>query len=386
MPKKVLVSGCFDLLHSGHVEFLQSAARLGERLFVCLGSDRTVFELKGRWPVCSEKERLFMVAALGCVAEARVSRGSGRLDFLPELEDIRPDVLAVNEDGDAAEKAEICSKMGIEYRVLRREPHAGMPPRSTTSLRGEPVPMPFRIDFCGGWLDQPMVNRLAPGAVVVASLEPTVAFNDRSGMASSTRKTALRTWPTGLPTNLSPADAARQLFALDNPPGTRDVAGSQDALGICLPSLSRLEYADGDFWPKNIESCHAPDVLDFLEKSVFLIEIGPRHSLYTVTDRTDLTAEKAQKLASAADLFWSACLEKDLEKLGRAMRDGARAQWSMFPKMKFEGLEAMISEAEKRGALGWKLSGAGGGGYLTVVSDGPIEGATALKIRRRAIF
>src|SRR5688572_30488854 len=50
MPKRVFVSGCFDMLHSGHVAFLQTAASYGD-LYVALGSDATVYGLKGRLPV-----------------------------------------------------------------------------------------------------------------------------------------------------------------------------------------------------------------------------------------------------------------------------------------------------------------------------------------------
>jgi cytidyltransferase-like protein len=78
-----MVSGCFDLLHSGHVAFLQEAAQLGD-LYVCIGSDDTVNGLKGRRPVNSQQERKFMLEALKCVHEVRVSRGSGIMDFLPE--------------------------------------------------------------------------------------------------------------------------------------------------------------------------------------------------------------------------------------------------------------------------------------------------------------
>jgi len=70
--KRVVVSGCFDMLHSGHVEFFQRAAGYGD-LFVALGSDKTVFDLKGRPPVNDEEERRFMVGSVACVHEAFVS-------------------------------------------------------------------------------------------------------------------------------------------------------------------------------------------------------------------------------------------------------------------------------------------------------------------------
>ncbi|MCL4827732.1 MAG: adenylyltransferase/cytidyltransferase family protein [Caldilinea sp.] len=132
--KKVFVSGCFDMLHSGHVEFLQRAAEYGE-LTVALGSDRTVFELKGRPPINSEEERRFMLANVACVKQAVISRGSGYLDFEPELRELMPDVFVVNEDGNTPAKRKLCERLGIEYVVLQREPHPGLTPRSTTALR-----------------------------------------------------------------------------------------------------------------------------------------------------------------------------------------------------------------------------------------------------------
>jgi len=52
--KKVFVSGCFDMLHSGHIRFLEQAAEYGD-VYVAIGSDRTVMDLKGRAPVTTEK-------------------------------------------------------------------------------------------------------------------------------------------------------------------------------------------------------------------------------------------------------------------------------------------------------------------------------------------
>lgn len=59
MVAKVLVSGCFDLLHSGHVEFFRAAAQHGE-LYVRIGSDANIMALKHHRPMYSEKERLFL--------------------------------------------------------------------------------------------------------------------------------------------------------------------------------------------------------------------------------------------------------------------------------------------------------------------------------------
>ena len=221
---------------------------------VGIGSDETVRNLKGRYPVYSQQERKYLLEALGCVKQCTINTGSGILDFLDDLDDLRPDILFVNEDGNSPEKEDLCRKRGIEYIVSRRVPHGSLPARSTTALRSE-CNIPFRIDLAGGWLDQPFVSKHSPGAVVTISIEPTIEFHDRSGMASSTRQKAIEIWKTELPGG-DREQLARVLFSYENPPGKEIISGSQDALGIVLPGLNRLYYAGG-YWPEEISSCLA---------------------------------------------------------------------------------------------------------------------------------
>ena len=190
MNKKVFVSGCYDMLHSGHVAFLQEAAKLGD-LYVGLGADDTILELKGRKTINSNAERLYMVKALRCVKDAWINSGSGIMDFEKEVAELKPDFFFVNTDGYTPAKKEFCEKLGIKLVVSERIPEEGLPARSTTALRQE-CRIPYRIELCGGWLDQPEVNRLSPGAVIVMSIEPAIEFNDRSGMATSSRKKRLK--------------------------------------------------------------------------------------------------------------------------------------------------------------------------------------------------
>jgi len=96
--KKVFVSGCFDILHSGHVAFLQEAAVFGN-LHVGVGSDKTISELKGRNPIYSEAERVYMLEALSCVHKVKINRGNGIPDFLDDMYELKPDIFIVNEDG-----------------------------------------------------------------------------------------------------------------------------------------------------------------------------------------------------------------------------------------------------------------------------------------------
>jgi cytidyltransferase-like protein len=375
---KVMVTGCFDLLHSGHVAFLQEAARWGE-LHVCIGSDETVQGLKGRRPVNPQAERKFMLSALSCVSKVHINRGSGILDFLAELDEIRPDVFFVNEDGHTPAKEALCLERGIRYVVSRRLPAQNLPVRSTTALRSE-CTIPYRIDLAGGWLDQPWVSRFYPGPVLTISIEPGYDFNHRSGMATSTRKKAIELWQTALPTG-DPEPWAKLLFAFENPPGTKEVAGSQDAIGIVYPGLNR-SYYNGDYWPETIESVHDETILEWLENHLYLVTLGPRTRDYNVLADTRIDAAGAQALSDAANGCWEAILQKNAAAFGKYFSASFEAQIAMFPNMADEGIFQMIEQYRDQ-ALGWKLSGAGGGGYLVLVAENPIEKAIKIKIRRK---
>ena len=98
MKKKVFVSGCYDLLHSGHVEFFQQASRYGD-LYVGIGSDATYLEYKHRKPMFPQEERLFMVKNIKAVKDAYINEGSGVIDFLPTLDKVKLDVFVVSVEG-----------------------------------------------------------------------------------------------------------------------------------------------------------------------------------------------------------------------------------------------------------------------------------------------
>lgn len=134
--KKVVVTGCFDWLHSGHVRFFEETSALGD-LYVVLGHDQNVLLLKGEGhPLFPENERRYMVQAIRHVKHALLSSGTGWMDAEPEIDLIRPNMYAVNEDGDKSQKKAFCEAHGIEYVVLRRLPKEGLPKRESTALRG----------------------------------------------------------------------------------------------------------------------------------------------------------------------------------------------------------------------------------------------------------
>lgn len=134
--KKVIATGCFDWLHSGHVRFFEELSQLGD-LYCVVGHDDNIRLLKGEGhPLFSQDERCYMVQSIRFVKQALISTGHGWMDAEPEIEKIKPDIYAVNEDGDKPEKRDFCKAHGIEYVVLKRIPKEGLPQRVSTILRG----------------------------------------------------------------------------------------------------------------------------------------------------------------------------------------------------------------------------------------------------------
>jgi len=379
LAKKVFVTGCYDLLHSGHVEFFSEAAQYGD-LYVAIGSDKTIYGLKGRMTVNSEQERLFMVKAVSFVHDAFISQGSGILDFETELREMRPDFFVVNSDGNIPEKQELCQELGIEYIVLERAPHEGLEARSTTDLRKRNY-LPYRIELAGGWLDQPYVSKHYPGPVVTLSIEPTFEFNERSGMAGSTRRHARELWGAKIPPG-NYEKLAKILFCYDNPPGTKIISGSQDSIGLVFPGLA-YAYFDGEYWPKWIEHRLDEPLLSFVENSLYLVPLGPRYADFNVMADTVFDREHAKALADATDENWNAILNQDIDKFGKTLRAMFDAQVAMFPAMMNERVASVINKY-RDSALGWKLTGAGGGGYLILATDKSIPHAVRVIARRES--
>lgn len=384
MRPKVFVSGCYDMLHSGHVAFFKEASSYGD-LYVGIGSDATIEELKHRKTVYSEKERLYMVKAIRYVTDAYINPGSGMLDFVETLDRVKPDIFVVNSDGGSETKRQLCKERGIRYVELQRIPDAGLEARSTTSLRRDVRShLPYRVDIAGTWIDQPYVSEFGHGWAITASIEPTVEFMERGGMSTSTRNTAKKIWPYELP-NYNEEMLARLLFCFENDPENKGhISGAQDAIGICCSGLTR-HYYDGHYWPVKIESCHDEDVLSWLESHICLVPMFPRRPGCSVVEGKDINPDKVKALTSAADRCWDAIMARDLKAFAAAFRDSFDAQVAMFPAMMQPGVQEHIDRwADK--ALAWKMLGAGGGGHLALVVDEIPEGTIPIKIRRKESY
>jgi len=379
--KKVFVSGCYDMLHSGHVAFFKEASKYGD-LYVGIGSDATIFQLKARRTICAEAERLYMVKSIRYVKDAFINPGSGMMDFVETVERVKPDIFVVNEDGGSETKRQFCAERGIEYVVLQREPDAGLEARSTTSIRTSVKPqLPYRLDLAGTWIDQPYVSKYGAGWAITISLEPTIEFMERGGMSTSTRNAMKKIWPYNLP-NYDPEKLAKLVFCFENEPEKGGhISGAQDAIGICIPGLSR-HYYDNHYWPEKIETIHDEEILSWLENHLCMIPMFPRPEGTSVVEGCKIDAAGVKALSTAADKCWEAILQRDLKAFAAAFQASFEAQTAMFPAMLSNGVEEWI-ERYKEKALAWKLSGAGGGGYLALVCEVPPVEAIRIKIRRR---
>ena len=393
--KKVFVSGCYDLLHSGHVEFFQQASQFGD-LYVGIGSDATYQEYKHRKPMFPQEERLFMVRNIKAVKEAYINEGIGVIDFIPTLDLVKPDVFVVNAEGGSEEKRRLCAERGIEYIELQRTPHAGLEARSSSSLKAalstqqeesalnsKPSTLnsaiPTRLDIAGTWIDQPYVSMHHPGWAITISLEPTFEVRDRCGLSTSTRNKIQKIWPYKLP-KMNPEMLARLVFCYENSPEREDghISGAQDSIGICVPGLTR-HYYDNNFWPKKIESTNDEMTLRFLEEHLVMVPMTPRLPGCSVVEGKDINPTKVKALADAADACWNAIMARDLNEFAKAYQASFNAQIAMFPGMVTPTyinhpeqdnsyiLQTIAHYSAMDDVLAWKMPGAGGGGYLALV-------------------
>lgn len=438
-PRKVLVSGCFDLLHSGHIEFFKEAAALGE-LHVRLGSDANIRALKDHAPMYSDAERLFMVRSIACVHDAALSAGTGRFDFVEDARRLKPDVYFVNDDASKLEeRAALMAELGVEMVVQRRAPAAGLEERSSTSMKArlrdlvaeeeraaarQALPMaafnetlPWRFCFAGGWMDLKWVNAWAAGCAITINVKfsPRIC-KDECGLATSSRKVAARLWNGRAPSWLGPEAAAKMLYGAENFEYFGDEsrpysAGSQDHCGLMFPGVNKLCYAGGLHWPRRIVNLNDPSdpaqaaIFEWLERVLHIVEIPfvsrpDGYSSQRVNHLLDDAVPDAEKrrlvapLADASERAWAAIVARDSAALGRALSDTMGAWGGMLPYTldpylaiddeKSAQLKAFVARYDAPHTRGCLFSGAGGG-FLMVISDEPVEGGMKIEINHDPI-
>lgn len=378
MAQKVFVSGCFDMLHSGHMAFLKTAASFGE-LYVGVASDKTLFLLKNKTPVNPQEERLFMVKGVQYVKDAWISSGAGMLDFEEDIQRLQPDIFIVNEDGHTAEKAALCARLNIDYKVLPRLPERGLPARFSSILRN--TDLPYRAELCGAWLDQPFINTNQAGYVICAQLEPNEVFAAHcgGGLATSTRACLEKLREVGV-RGVEKEALARLAFRLENGIDQQQhpVSGAQDALGLCMPGVS-FQYYNNGYWPTKISTLTQAEPLAWLEEHLSLYPLSPRDADFNPLKEKNLTKEAMKALAESSNLCKAAIENQNIEKLSSSFTLCREAQKellpSMYPKSALDEIKS-ISPYMKN----WKFTGAGGGGWVILLDAKGLQGTVPFKI------
>jgi hypothetical protein len=247
---------------------------------------------------------------------------------------------------------------------------------------------PYRLQLAGGWIDQPFVSRLnptPPGSMVVVSLRPIFHLMDRAGMATGSRKVALRLWPNGLP-DREPAALVEELYQEENR-GKTEPSGSQDMIGLIFPGISRLDYdigCRGGIFPKKIESTTDPAVVRWLERVIHMLPVMPRPVGYNPLGVKNLEPEWIRRLGQSGRTCYEAILARDVAALGASV-NATMACWQALlphtvrhPAITLD-LPALLRHYQARHA-GAMFSGCGGG-YLIVISERNIPGSFRIRVR-----
>ncbi|MHC4402388.1 MAG: adenylyltransferase/cytidyltransferase family protein [Planctomycetota bacterium] len=377
----MLVAGYFDLLHSGHVCFLERAAEYGP-LIVVVGSDQNVLHSKGRLPLCTEEERLYMVKSLRVVERAVLSPELGRLNFATTMRESKPKYFVTNADGHHESKVQLCRELGVEYVVLDRVPREGLPSRSTTAWRTAMPSVPYKVALLGGFVDQPDIGKVCPASVVVASIETDVELDRRSGMATSTRDTTIDLFGPRFPAWMTPQRLAQIVFACENPPDRDHLSGTIDVLGMFQPGVSRLDYSDGGYWPATSRQIHDDHALNWLEANLWLAQTRPRPPDMPSPIRTARpTVAGIRRMDDAVQRGFEAINRMELEDLAQAVTDSYNAIADIIPDFAPPEVDRIIKELQSQ-HMGAGLTGAGGGGYAVVISaDRPKNGIPVRIVR-----
>lgn len=120
----VFTSGCYDILHLGHIIHFNFCKSKGDILVVNVGNDKTIRDLKGKGrPINNEKFRARTVAALEIIDYVAISEEFGKMDHNKFVELLRPDIFVLNAtDSAIAEKQALCDRIGTKLLLCKRLP------------------------------------------------------------------------------------------------------------------------------------------------------------------------------------------------------------------------------------------------------------------------
>lgn len=344
--KKVFVSGCYDILHAGHLQFFEEARSLGDYLIVSFASADVLWHHKRRKPSIPDEHKMALLKGLRMVDEVIITHGHKEgLDFEEEFLRIKPDFLIVTEDDKYSQsKRDLCEQVGAHYAVLPKTPPKFEPVSTSSIVRWvqAPTEAPLRVDFAGGWLDVPRFSR--PGEYVVnCAISPLVS---------------LREWPYHKRAGLGGSGA----WALLN---GKDGVDAELDLGVGWQDPAVIRETGLCVW----RSGHRP-VLDFKHNGDFLggtmaiLWTGQSHDTPGVANHP----RDYDSIALSGRLAREGVLRADIDKLAEGVATYHSTQLA-------EGMEPLPDMA---GALARKYCGGGYGGYALYLFHNEAARAAAL--------
>ena len=152
-----------------------------------------------------------------------------------------------------------------------------------------------------------------------------------------------------------------------------------------MPGINKFFYDKGKYWPSKFETISDLKTIKWLEERLYMLTLWPRPDGYNVLSDTHISTENVKMLAEAADLAWDGLVSMDYDKFTEGFLGSFHSQVRMFPKMMNPEIERIISQYKGK-ARAWKLSGAGGGGYLIMISEEEIPNAFRIKIRVKDLW
>jgi hypothetical protein len=261
----------------------------------------------------------------------------------------------------------------------------GKAPQSVSKFLGS---IPNRLQLAGGWIDQPFVSRhnpKPPGSMVVVQIEPSFRPMDRSGIASSTRATAMKLWKGRLP-NRPLTELVRELYEAENKGKTKP-SGSQDMIGLIYPGINRLDYdynIAGGVFPSHIESLNDAATARWLEKVLHLLPVEPRPEGYSPLGKMNLDPKWVARLGQSGKNCFDAVRKRDVAALGASLNLNMKCWEILLPRVVRHPLLKLdlmpLLNAYQRQYPGAMYSGCGGG-YLLVASNEAVPGALKVNIR-----
>ena len=246
--KKVLVSGCFDILHGGHVEFFRQAKSLGDHLTVCVASDDVLRSYKKKRTSLPMLHKVRLVESIYCVDKVITSTDVDNvLDFATYARENKPDIIAVTtDDMNVDAKKAFCDEIDACLTVVPKSIDiAAVSTSEMINMIKTPISVPLRVDLAGGWLDVPRYA-VENAYVVNCAIDIFASIDDwpvekRSGLGGSAAWAILN--------GVNAVDSE-----LDLNVGWQDPAVILET-GLCVwrsGPLPVLEYKSNPDWLKNL--------------------------------------------------------------------------------------------------------------------------------------